>query len=142
MIRRPPRSTRTDTLFPYTTLFRSIEVGGFISGPITENLRGRLSFKAVNGDEWQKSYTRIDGGVPAEFQALGVPDPGTGRQDRLGKLDNVAPRLLPDWDASDSLRFSVNPNRDRKSTRLHSSHYCASRLPSSACNKKPLLETN
>src|SRR3546814_16423954 len=25
MVRRPPRSTRTDTLFPYTTLFRSIE---------------------------------------------------------------------------------------------------------------------
>src|SRR3546814_2387491 len=28
MIRRPPRATRTDTLFPYTTLFRS----GFVSG--------------------------------------------------------------------------------------------------------------
>src|SRR3546814_642796 len=28
MIRRPPRSTRTDTLFPYTTLFRSLQVGG------------------------------------------------------------------------------------------------------------------
>src|SRR3546814_1091619 len=27
MIRRPPRSTRTDTLFPYTTLFRSILAG-------------------------------------------------------------------------------------------------------------------
>src|SRR3546814_5491834 len=27
MIRRPPRSTRTDTLFPYTTLFRSVLVG-------------------------------------------------------------------------------------------------------------------
>src|SRR3546814_17916639 len=27
MIRRPPRSTRTDTLFPYTTLFRSVEAG-------------------------------------------------------------------------------------------------------------------
>src|SRR3546814_13831767 len=26
MIRRPPRSTRTDTLFPYTTLFRSAEL--------------------------------------------------------------------------------------------------------------------
>src|SRR3546814_15953238 len=26
MIRRPPRSTRTDTLFPYTTLFRSIPI--------------------------------------------------------------------------------------------------------------------
>src|SRR3546814_18899138 len=28
MIRRPPRSTRTDTLFPYTTLFRSISTAG------------------------------------------------------------------------------------------------------------------
>src|SRR3546814_2496176 len=28
MIRRPPRSTRTDTLFPYTTLFRSLERSG------------------------------------------------------------------------------------------------------------------
>src|SRR3546814_8514172 len=28
MIRRPPRSTRTDTLFPYTTLFRSAFLGG------------------------------------------------------------------------------------------------------------------
>src|SRR3546814_6203607 len=28
MIRRPPRSTRTDTLFPYTTLFRSQSPGG------------------------------------------------------------------------------------------------------------------
>src|SRR3546814_17040993 len=28
MIRRPPRSTRTDTLFPYTTLFRSFEFIG------------------------------------------------------------------------------------------------------------------
>src|SRR3546814_1606380 len=27
MIRRPPRSTRTDTLFPYTTLFRSTDEG-------------------------------------------------------------------------------------------------------------------
>src|SRR3546814_12248004 len=27
MIRRPPSSTRTDTLFPYTTLFRSFELG-------------------------------------------------------------------------------------------------------------------
>src|SRR3546814_2777131 len=29
MIRRPPRSTRTDTLFPYTTLFRSLLAAGF-----------------------------------------------------------------------------------------------------------------
>src|SRR3546814_3750081 len=41
MIRRPPRSTRTDTLFPYTTLFRSwakvpaLEIGDVI---LTENV--------------------------------------------------------------------------------------------------------
>src|SRR3546814_4377725 len=29
MIRRPPRSTRTDTLFPYTALVRSVTSGGF-----------------------------------------------------------------------------------------------------------------
>src|SRR3546814_6809616 len=29
MIRRPPRSTRTDTLFPYTTLFRSRRIARF-----------------------------------------------------------------------------------------------------------------
>src|SRR3546814_6077881 len=31
MIRRPPRSTRTDTLFPYTTLFRSLGFGADVS---------------------------------------------------------------------------------------------------------------
>src|SRR3546814_8985041 len=30
MIRRPPRSTRTDTLFPYTTLFRSVDIGEYL----------------------------------------------------------------------------------------------------------------
>src|SRR3546814_8953416 len=34
MIRRPPRSTRTDTLFPYTTLFRSM---GFSPLPISRS---------------------------------------------------------------------------------------------------------
>src|SRR3546814_12703872 len=33
MIRRPPRSTRTDTLFPYTTLFRSIVRVVIAEGP-------------------------------------------------------------------------------------------------------------
>src|SRR3546814_5562218 len=32
MIRRPPRSTRTDTLFPYTTLFRSCPAKGVAAG--------------------------------------------------------------------------------------------------------------
>src|SRR3546814_17401658 len=39
MIRRPPRSTRTDTLFPYTTLFRSNEA--VVGGEARERLFGR-----------------------------------------------------------------------------------------------------
>src|SRR3546814_10825903 len=35
MIRLPPRSTRTDTLFPYTTLFRSIDVSRDQAGRVT-----------------------------------------------------------------------------------------------------------
>src|SRR3546814_15395888 len=34
MIRRPPRSTRTDTLFPYTTLFRSKDAGHVGGGTV------------------------------------------------------------------------------------------------------------
>src|SRR3546814_1860937 len=42
MIRRPPRSTRTDTLFPYTTLFRS-----WILGVATEIHVGSVSISLV-----------------------------------------------------------------------------------------------
>src|SRR3546814_11354252 len=40
MIRRPPRSTRTDTLFPYTTLFRSIQPI-FLDVALSETYRAR-----------------------------------------------------------------------------------------------------
>src|SRR3546814_1427419 len=52
MIRRPPRSTRTDTLFPYTTLFRSYKSGGNAprfgadSSRITRKIRER-AFDAI-----------------------------------------------------------------------------------------------
>src|SRR3546814_6334730 len=42
MIRRPPRSTRTDTLFPYTTLFRSHR-------PVEKTLPGRRHHVAEPG---------------------------------------------------------------------------------------------
>src|SRR3546814_3761534 len=40
MIRRPPRSTRTDTLFPYTTLFRSTQNGA--QCPATALVHGHM----------------------------------------------------------------------------------------------------
>src|SRR3546814_13084669 len=39
MIRRPPRSTRTDTLFPYTTLFRSIALTAAVVGDAMRSQR-------------------------------------------------------------------------------------------------------
>src|SRR3546814_10718473 len=42
MVRRPPRSTRTDTLFPYTTLFRSV-------GPTLGALRTLRDICAITG---------------------------------------------------------------------------------------------
>src|SRR3546814_9468335 len=52
MIRRPPRSTRTDTLFPYTTLFRSVALGfggrlGFAFGRIVEHVLDDLFARPV-----------------------------------------------------------------------------------------------
>src|SRR3546814_12216693 len=42
MIRRPPRSTRTDTLFPYTSLFRSDEPAGATFGERDAAARGLI----------------------------------------------------------------------------------------------------
>src|SRR3546814_2931251 len=47
MRRRPPRSTRTDTLFPYTTLFRSSADPAGRSAPGQGRVAGRFSCRAV-----------------------------------------------------------------------------------------------
>lgn len=69
--------------------FNTFDVAGFVSGPITETLRARIAVKAVNGDEWQRSYTR---------------------NDKLGKLDNIAGRFLLDWKPTEELSFQLNLN--------------------------------
>src|SRR3546814_4821253 len=43
MLRRPPRSTRTDTLFPYTTLFRSHPSSQPIAGDLSDIFAAALS---------------------------------------------------------------------------------------------------
>src|SRR3546814_15256518 len=54
MIRRPPRSTRTDTLFPYTTLFRS----GALPGDYYPEAK-RLEIDAIN----ERVYNTVNNGV-------------------------------------------------------------------------------
>src|SRR3546814_8482986 len=47
MIRRPPRSTRTDTLFPYTTLFRSEAIAGDVGLNGLHHVLHRLADKVL-----------------------------------------------------------------------------------------------
>src|SRR3546814_12221076 len=56
MVRRPPRSTRTDTLFPYTTLFRS-SIAAWVSAavqsgtdPMTAPVAGSVTSSALPSD--------------------------------------------------------------------------------------------
>src|SRR3546814_5548066 len=66
MIRRPPRSTRTDTLFPYTTLFRS---SGSAKGswPSTSNVGDPAI--PVSAADWESSMTRSEEHT-SELQSL------------------------------------------------------------------------
>src|SRR3546814_15961643 len=56
MIRRPPRSTRTDTLFPYTTLFRANDIDKRLSGPGLSRGRGAVSH---SGSELERVMRRV-----------------------------------------------------------------------------------
>src|SRR3546814_7121067 len=70
MIRRPPISTRTDTLFPYTTLFRSViySVGGKFDGSFNEAAWvGAERYR----EETDESYGEFEIASPAQsLQAL------------------------------------------------------------------------
>src|SRR3546814_2243446 len=66
MIRRPPRSTRTDTLFPYTTLFRSVEPAHL--GADVERGLGRVEFEGGAG------HAGAAGDLAAGDQRAEVPD--------------------------------------------------------------------
>src|SRR3546814_12128772 len=56
MIRRPPRSTRTDTLFPYTTLFRS--EGGWSNHPADRGGATMYGVTQTTYNGWRKKKSR------------------------------------------------------------------------------------
>src|SRR3546814_702069 len=56
MIRRPPRSTRTDTLFPYTTLFRSVEAR---KRALAAGVGDRVTFELRDYRDVTETYDRI-----------------------------------------------------------------------------------
>jgi outer membrane receptor protein involved in Fe transport len=69
--------------------FNTVRVGAYVSGPISDTLKGRIAVRASRGDDWQYSYTR---------------------DDTLGKTDEVAGRLILDWQPSDRVNLLFNAN--------------------------------
>src|SRR3546814_10287186 len=70
MIRRPPRSTRTDTLFPYTTLFRSIR-NGEAEAPVGDRVGRKAAIAAEAGEE--RRVAEILHALPAIMAATARP---------------------------------------------------------------------
>src|SRR3546814_1812684 len=108
MIRRPPRSTRTDTLFPYTTLFRSQARQPRDDGVLRP--RPRLPLRAVAGGHavgWRQAA-----GAAALLRAPGAaPDQRAERADRRGHAlrDRHAPQALRQCRADRHLAGQLPP---------------------------------
>src|SRR3546814_7107926 len=129
MTRRPPRSNRTNTLFPYTTLFRSgcgktttlkiiLDLDRDYEGTVTlmpAGLRMAAVFQEPRLLPWRTVEQNVRLALPQQQPpAAAAPD-----LDRLFAVLGLA-----------DLRARYPA--DRRSTRLNSSHHCAHRMPSSA----------
>src|SRR3546814_2079211 len=123
MIRRPPRSTRTDTLFPYTTLFRSIQAAIDI---LNRRAQPQIGFRMqeVQRSAHGKAKQQIQDGA-----AQGGLPRFIGAHDQM----KVAPRLrernafIGEFSVAQKVEPAKSHNAllrllDRKSTRLNSSH--------------------
>src|SRR3546814_6981373 len=94
MIRRPPRSTRTDTLFPYTTLFRS-----------------RHAARLPVLYRWHQRPPDHAGG-------RGVPQRSEEHTSELQSLMRISYAVFCLKKKNDSQIYDMSGNIDRKSTRL------------------------
>src|SRR3546814_5083383 len=107
MIRLPPRSTRTDTLFPYTTLFRSFDQS--LNSENTFDPAQRIELfrfgRESVGTKAKRSQHRRRGNGCDERRNHDAAD---GHSDKAQKF--IGPR---GW---------CKIEKDRKSTRLNSSH--------------------
>src|SRR3546814_5972280 len=77
MIRRPPRSTRTDTLFPYTTLFRSVGPIASLRSVPAPNPYSELGIKEKDSNE-EYLVVRTGSGAGAWHDRRCFADPNTG----------------------------------------------------------------
>src|SRR3546814_15820958 len=105
MLRRPPRSTRTDTLFPYTTLCRSAMEAALLPQVLD-------TFDEIS-KTWKK-ITKVQEKRLSHLQRGEKILPATEK--RYEKLQQELVELM------EGVHFNNNRLEDRKSTRLNSSH--------------------
>src|SRR3546814_9214306 len=141
MIRRPPRSTRTDTLFPYTTLFRSRNVLFICSRNRLRSPTAEQVFAEASGIETSSAGLSHDAANPVTPELLAWADIifvmervhrsklsakfkthlGSRRVICLEIPDNFA-FMQPELIALLQTKVPRHLPSDRKSTRLNSSH--------------------
>src|SRR3546814_13184684 len=87
MIRRPPRATRTDTLFPYTTLFRSEHVG--------MQVLSQLAFTSGFDSHLDRSRAEAPALLADKYRVVGRVGQRSQRQPQLQRLPRFAPNRQP-----------------------------------------------
>src|SRR3546814_4420754 len=123
MFLRPPRSTRTDTRFPYTTLFRS-RAAGRDQRAFALDQAGELLQPEPPRDETRDRAGVVDRVIDLAVARVRRDDERRDARARppaiaLGRRDMIPPAaILVEGDDDEHLL----PLRDRKSTRLNSSH--------------------
>src|SRR3546814_2479012 len=132
MIRRPPRATRTDTLFPYTTLFRSQpdRLAALRSNPVGEPRVADGRPGMVQGRVEVRKAAVVAGALLPERPPHPLDERG------VAALQSGI-RLLSLGEAPGAERVAIPGLAcqllDRKRTRLNYSHECAYRMPAYHC---------
>src|SRR3546814_9742872 len=118
MLRRPPRSTRTDTLFPYTTLFRSVNAGELVC-VVGESGSGKsVTAFAVMGLNPPRALKAVAGQVLLQGTDV-LKQPAHGLRRLRG--EKMAMIFQEPMTALNPV-MKVGEQIDRKSTRMNSSH--------------------
>src|SRR3546814_13901425 len=124
MRRRPPRSTRTDTLFPYTTLFRLIFYSWYRQPEVWDGMAVLRFPSHAAVLRWNALERTAPGGLDAAGLALADPyatyaaDLSWSRSPDTLKVGEVYYVIPYEYKDAGQYRDYV----DRKSTRLNSSH--------------------
>src|SRR3546814_6213952 len=124
MIRRPPRSTRTDTLFPYTTLFRStLYASNGFAGTYALS-RHSVSVSVIAGEgtgiESDYDYATAVYGADLESSAAGGARAGGRVVARLQPRKAATAKVPVHYDPRVSNRLVSHLAGDRARTRLNS----------------------